>query len=447
VRIRSAAALALLLLAFLPRHAAAEPAFGEPGWVAPGYGNAAWQQAAVDTGKLGADTPGPRVAEPDHDPASETALRAPFRLLFLPLRLIARGSESLIGVVAPLIDPHGAHERPPLWSLEPIVTPDPSLGLGVTRRLDPWGNSRIQVNAIYGWQDRRRARFIYSSARDSALKGLTAVASYNFRPNATFYGLGNHSTLGEKSYWLREAGDANASFRFGRAVRREVRLLAGLSSISARSGFNGPAGTERVEDVFTPEEAPFLQRASVVVSYGLAGEISRLDDIRTPHAGVHLKGQAEQVASIDGSHLDYRRFHFEARAYVPAFSSHQLFAFRAFHAWVDPSGDSEAIPYYRLPESDGDLRFNGYQPHRFSDRHYVLGTAEYRWWLSSKLYTLLAVDVGEVASQASRLTWADHRESYGLGFRYGYSDRLVGRLDMAQGSEGLVLNLTLESTF
>jgi hypothetical protein len=77
----------------------------------------------------------------------------------------------------------------------------------------------------------------------------------------------------------------------------------------------------------------------------------------------------------------------------------------------------------------------------------VLGTAEYRWWLTNKLYTLLAVDVGEVASQASRLTWADHRESYGLGFRYGYSDRLVGRFDMAKGSEGLVLNITLESTY
>ena len=47
----------------------------------------------------------------------------------------------------------------------------------------------------------------------------------------------------------------------------------------------------------------------------------------------------------------------------------------------------------------------------------------------------------------SRLRWADHHESYGLGFRYGYSDRLAGRVDIGKGSEGMVLNLTLEDTF
>jgi hypothetical protein len=267
-RFTDAAVLAALALAFLPHDASAEPAFGEPGWVAPGYGDAAWQAAAVDTGALGADASGPRVAAPDHDPTGETVLRAPFRLLFLPLRLVARGSESLIAVAGPLVVPHVGNGHPPLWSLQPIVTPDPSLGLGVTRRLDPWGNSRIQLNAIYGWRDRRRARFIYSSARDSALKALTVVASYNFRPNWTFYGVGNQSSLANKSYWLgRRAGERLV--RFGRRCGAVAPARGRLVDLGAL-GFQRSAGTERVEDVFTPEEAPFLQRASVVVSYGLA---------------------------------------------------------------------------------------------------------------------------------------------------------------------------------
>ena len=101
----------------------------------------------------------------------------------------------------------------------------------------------------------------------------------------------------------------------------------------------------------------------------------------------------------------------------------------------------------RLPETEGELRFNGYKVHRFSDRHLVLGTLEYRWWLTNKIYALLAGNVGEVASQASRLRWDDHHESYGLGFRYGYSDRLAARFDIAKGSEAIVLNFTLQDTF
>jgi len=226
-----------------------------------------------------------------------------------------------------------------------------------------------------------------------------------------------------------------------------VRLIGALSSVSARSGYNGSPNSERTELVFTPDEAPFLQRGSAVVSYGVAAELAKLDDIRTPRLGVHFKGQAEKFASIDNSHLDYRRYHVEGRAYFPAFSDRQSFALRALHDWVDPSTDSEEIPYYRLPETEGEQRFDGYKVHRFTDRHLVLGTLEYRWWLTNKIYALLAANVGEVASQASRLTWKDHHESYGLGLRYGYTDRLAARADIAQGSEGIVLNFTLQDTF
>ena len=447
VRIRSAGALAALLLMILAGRAAAEPAFGDSDWVAPGWEDRAWYEAAVDTGQFGADVPGPRVAPPDKDPTGETILRAPFRLLFLPLRLVARGSEMLIGVAAPLFVPGSSPGPKPLWSLEPIVTADPSIGFGLTRRLDPMGKSRIQVLGIYGWGDRRRARITYDSSRDTALFGVSASAAYNYRPDMTFFGVGNGTTTAQKSYWLREAGDGAAVVRYGRAVRHEVRLLGNISSISARSGYSGPSNAQRTEVVFTPEEVPFLLRGSTVASVGAAGEVAKLDDIRTPRLGVHLKGQAEKFKSVDESDLDYMRYHVEARAYVPVFSDRQSLAFRALHDWVDLAAGSEALPYYRLPETEGDMRFNGYKVHRFADRHLVLGTAEYRWWFSNKVYALLAANVGEVASQASRLTWKDHHESYGLGLRYGYTDRLAARFDVAQGSEGLVLNFTLQDTF
>ena len=445
-RIRRAAAFALLLLAICARPAASEPAFGDSNWVAPEWTDQAWYESASDTGSNGADAPGPRVAKPDKDPTGETVLRAPFRLLFLPLRLIARGSEAAVGWVAPRVSPSTSGHRSP-WSLEPIITPDPSLGIGVTRRLNPEGTSRVQLSAIYGWHDRRRARVTYSATRDTALYGFDVSFAYRFRPNTLFYGLGNASTIDNKSYWLREEGGLTGTFRYGRAVRHEVRVTAGVSSVSARQGWNGSPDSRRVEDVFTPVEVPFLERGSNVYTIGGGFDFARLNDVRTPKRGIHVRADADQIGSIDSSELDYRHYHLEARGYVPAFSDRQSFALRALHDWVDPSSKSEDLPYYRLPETEGDQRFKGYQVHRFTDRHLVLGELEYRWWLSNKFYALLNASVGEVASTASRLRWDDHHESYGLGFRYGYSDRLAGRIDIGKGSEGLVMNFTLQDTF
>ena len=447
VRIRRATAFAAFLLAFAVRPAASEPAFGDSNWVAPGWQDHAWYEASSDTGTFGADAPGPRVAKPDKDPTGETILRAPFRLLFLPVRLIARGSEAVIGKAGPLIAPAVGHAHPPRWSFEPVITPDPSFGFGVTRRLDPAGNSRIQFGAIYGWHDRRRARVSYAATRDTAKHGFDVSLTYRFRPNTVFYGVGNATSIANKSYWLREEGDLLGTFRFGKAVKREFRVRGGINSISARQGFNGSPDSHRTEDIFTPAEVPFLERGSMVYQFGAGFDIAKLDDIRTPHLGVHLRAQADQFGSLDSSELDYRHFYIDARAYFPAFSNRQLFALRAVHDWVDPSQDSEAIPYYRLPETDGDLRWNGYQTHRWVDRHLVMGELEYRWWLTNKFYALLNATVGEVASEAARLRWDDHHEAYGLGFRYGYNDRLAARFDMAKGSEGLVMNLTLEDTF
>lgn len=438
-------AFAALLIAFLPRPARSEPAFGDSTWVAPGWENAAWYKASCDTCTYGADSPGPRVAAKDKDPLGETILRAPFRLLFLPFRFIARGSEAAVAIVGKGLAPAPTHKPKPKWSFQPIVTPDPSFGLGFTRRLDAQGDAKLVFTGIYGIQDRRRARLVYDL--DKGIYGWTFQAGYHFRPNVTFYGTGNDSHLGNKSFWLREEGTISGVARYGHAIRHEIRALGSISQVSARRGYSGPANAERTELVFTPEEAPFLERGSRVYSFGLAGDYALLDDIRTPHRGIHLKGEAEQLGSIDESHLDYRHFHFEARGYVPLFSDRRVLAVRAVHDWIDPSQDSEAIPYYRLPETNDELRFNGYQTHRFSDRHVVLGTVEYRWWITNKLYALLNATVGEVASQNSRLRWDAHHEAYGTGFRYGYSDRLSARADFAKGSEGLAINLTLEDTF
>ncbi|MEO6461746.1 MAG: hypothetical protein ABIP29_01590, partial [Candidatus Eisenbacteria bacterium] len=70
--------------------AQAGPAFGESAWVAP-----------LPPGALDGEPtdPGPRVADKDVEPVGESILRTPFRVAFLPLRLLGRGLEAVAGVV------------------------------------------------------------------------------------------------------------------------------------------------------------------------------------------------------------------------------------------------------------------------------------------------------------------------------------------------------------
>jgi hypothetical protein len=184
-----------------------------------------------------------------------------------------------------------------------------------------------------------------------------------------------------------------------------------------------------------------------VASLGVAADLGRLDEARAPRRGVATRLSLEQFKATDTSDLDYRRYHTEARAYVPVFAERRVLAFRALHDWVDPAAGSPAVPYYRLPESNDDLRIPGYAPHRFTDNHLVLAQLEYRWQVVGSLFALLEASAGEVASTASQLRYDQRHEAYGLGFRYGYSDRRCARFDVAKGSEGWVLALTVEGPF
>jgi hypothetical protein len=436
--VSAGAAIALVFAGslLLPAAASAEPAFGDSDWVAPNAGG--------DAGDPG--DPGPRVAKPDKEPTGETILRAPFRVAFLPLRLLARGTEKVIGMSNGIIAPGVGHAPQPRMKYEPIVNADPGIGVRITRRIDSTGNSKLSLTGTYAAKDRRKAKLMFRTSQDEALKGAHLDVAYSYRPNTTFYGIGNHSDRGNKTIWLEEETRADAWLHFGHPIRHELRVLGGASMVGAQSGYGGSAGTRRLETVFTPAEVPFFMRGSRVFSYGLAGDFALIDEVRSPRKGIHLLGKAEQIKAADTSDLDYRRFHTEARAYVPVFSDRRVLALRVLHNWVEPKSGTD-VPFYRLPESNNELRFNGYQTHRFVDRHLVLAQVEYRWWLTNKVFALINANAGEVAPTARQLRFADKHESYGLGLRYGYNDRMSARVDAAKGSEGLVFNLTLEDTF
>ena len=413
------------------------PAFGDSGWVAPLPAGAPLKGDPA--------APGPRVAEREREPTGEAILRAPFRVALLPVRVLARGLEALAGVdITPLNTFGRTH---PGSSVGPSFSYSGGAGLGIGLRtvsvLDRRHAAQLSAEGTWSMRDTRklRAGIDWGAAADPW--GIDLITTYAFEPNRRFYGIGNASSEDDRTIFLREGGAADGAVRFG-PLERELRAIGGFEASSARGGYNG--GTD-VLDRLTLAEAPGLFGQSRRVSFGVGGDFATLDNLKNPSRGAETRIEVRQVHSLSGGDFDFRRYRFEARAYLPVFSARRVIALRAVQQSVAPLRDAATIPFYLLPESAGETHFAAYSGHRFTDRHLALAHAEYRWLVWRRVWVLGLAELGEVASRANRLRFADVHESYGGGVRLAFSETSVARLQIARGSEGIAAHLSLDGDF
>jgi hypothetical protein len=424
----------------LPAHAQDTPAFGDSGWVAP------LPPGALDAAPT---DPGPRVAESEDEPVGEALLRLPFRILFFPLRLIARGLEEAAGAIGPTVAPQndfGLGGPPPDFKVVPTGSysggPGPAVGLNALMAFDRPNGGLANLGGTYSLWDTRRAfgGVRWGTARDAV--GFSLRGTYKLRPNERFNGIGNFSSKSNRGIWLGETGRVDAVVRVG-LPKAEARLLGGWRSTSARRGWNGEPG---VLDVFPLAEVPGMLDATQTVSYGAGGDFAVVDDMINPTAGFHLRAEAQWFEGLGSSNFDYPRTHLEARAYLPVLSSKRVLAFRAVHQAIEPD-EGEVVPFYLLPDVTGDVHLAGYSAHRFIDNHLALARAEYRWLVwEDKLWAVAIAEIAEVASSAGRLRIADVHESYGGGLRLGFQSTVM-RATVARGSDGLITWFSLEEDF
>jgi hypothetical protein len=91
---------------------------------------------------------------------------------------------------------------------------------------------------------------------------------------------------------------------------------------------------------------------------------------------------------------------------------------RARAAMVERLGDAP-VPFEELISPSGQAGMRGFPEGRFRDASGVVGTAEYRWYLSSYLDATLFTDVGTVAGpHFGGIVWDRWFPSFGLGFRF-----------------------------
>jgi outer membrane protein assembly factor BamA len=251
-------------------------------------------------------------------------------------------------------------------------------------------------------------------------------------PQEDFYGLGQGSSRGDHTSYLREGLDTSAFVTF--APRRWLNIEASAGFLDMRIGGGRQNGVPSIEERFDAATAPGLGADGDMVHAGLALEIDRRDDTFFPRSGGRYYAGVNAFHGLSDVH-DFTRADVDVRQYfaVPKTTNHVI-AVRSQFAFSGGAGDS-AVPFYMLPRLGGSNTLRGYESSRFTDEHAMAFSAEYRWRLSRKLQLVGFADAGQVAPDLNAFELSTLRTSFGAGIRYRIK-KTVARLDFAAGQEG-----------
>ena len=167
-------------------------------------------------------------------------------------------------------------------------------------------------------------------------------------------------------------------------------------------------------------------------------QLSAIADTRD-HKGLPRRGGVYRAtASIyfgrDDGRFSFRRYDLEVLHAIPLSPVRWTLVFHGWSVFSDTTGDSE-VPSYMLPSLGGGTTLRSYLDYRFHDRHLLLTSAESRWGLFEHIDAAVFADAGGVAARVGDLGLKEI--SYGVGLRVHVKSTTIGRIDFAQGREGL----------
>ncbi len=269
---------------------------------------------------------------------------------------------------------------------------------------------------------------------------------YSNDRTARFFGLGPNSRKeDETNYTLREAVGL---FTLGRRIIPDLVL-----SLS-----------ERVRYVTIEQGAvtslPFLgdvfkglpgEEGGLIWAHRLALTYDTRDSRATPSRGCFGEAFVEGAARTLGSHTSFVRYGLEGRLWWPLFDARLVTVTRGLFGWVEGS----ALPFFELNTLGGDTTLRGFGDHRFLDRGRILLNIEERIRtftftyedIRTTLELALFVEAGQVFHTWTELSTKNVQTVSGVGLRLVVTSKLVAKIDIGFGSEGIAIFTGLDYPF
>lgn len=223
----------------------------------------------------------------------------------------------------------------------------------------------------------------------------------------------------------------------GQVLVTPVRFLR-LGAGAAFERFDtGGADTRRpsVEEAFTPVELPGIGASpDYLHSFVLAGLDSRTGPGYS-RSGTLLQAALHDYRQRGDGPYSFRRVDAVARQLIPILHGNWVLdlSVRTSTTTVDAGN---TVPFFLLPDLGGAGELRGYPSYRFRDRHSIIFTGEYRWYVQEFVDMAIFYDAGKVERRSADLDFDNLTGSIGAGIRLHGPRTTLFRIEVARGDEG-----------
>ncbi len=261
---------------------------------------------------------------------------------------------------------------------------------------------------------------------------LYIEASYQWRPQENFYGLGQASSRDQHTnFALRQTW---SGVRYEVFPKKRIRLgaeykLAWLASLPGRNAYYASP------DAYFPDLPGYGYQTRLQST----GAYLNLDGIRNEY---QLGGAAHLGASFqDGlgarNLLRYYTYEIQLEGRLPVAPARGVLVGQANLEFNRKNHGSDPIPFYLLPHVGGTSTLRGFRLDRFYGTNLFLLSLEYRYRLHPNIQAVPFFDEGQIFDRSEDLRWLNWHRNYGLGFSYHTARSTVFRIGFGRGKEGL----------
>ena len=227
----------------------------------------------------------------------------------------------------------------------------------------------------------------------------------------------------------------------GQALFAPVRFIRLGGGLAYEDFDTAGAATSRhpsVVDFFTVPAMPGIGADPTYVHAFVTAGIDSKTGPGFSRTGTHLQAWLHDYRQQNAGPWSFRRVDGIARQLIPILHGNWVLDLSVRASTTDAEEDN-MVPFFLMPDLGGGADLRGFTSYRFRDRHSILATAEYRWYVQEYVEMALFYDAGKVVPRRGDLDFSRLKSDVGIGLRFHTPGATVLRLEAARSNEGLRL--------
>lgn len=260
-------------------------------------------------------------------------------------------------------------------------------------------------------------------------------ARWQDAPVLAVYPLGPSSPKTRANYSERKT---EASGQAAFTPVRVMRLAAGTGFERFETVGASSLRNPSVEQLFTPTDMPGIGADPKYVHSFVSAGIDSLTGPGFSRTGTLLQATLHDFRQQNEGPWSFRRLDGIARQLIPILHGNWVIDLSVRVSTTDPDVGNE-VPFFLMPDLGGGRVLRGYSSYRFRDRHSIIATAEYRWYVQEYAEMALFYDAGKVVPRKGDLDFTGLKSDVGIGLRFHTPGTTILRLEVARSTEGFRL--------